>query len=660
MAEVDHSELKEIQAAIAKQNFAGALEALEELLAESPEHGDALYFKAVCLRYLREYPRAGQVLEQLLECYPQNGRGHQELAHWYRDQGRLDQALQAYNRACQLNPALTASFKARLQILRKQGRSEEATRVYNQLQQLETLPEPLIAVTDLLYQGKLLRAEDLCRGFLARYPHHVEAMRLLAEIGVRLGIMDDAEFLLESAVEFEPENVAVRMDYVQVLRKRQRFEKALTEARRLLDLGPSNPQYQSLYAIVSMQGGDYAEALRYFDRILEGVPGDPATHTSKGHALKTMGDFNAAVDSYRQAYIHKPDHGEAFYSLSNLKTYRFTEHELARMQELEQSERVAANDRIHVYFALGKAYEDAADYAKAFGYYASGNRLKKVESRYEADQMSADLVAQKTVCTSTLFESKRGMGCELPDPIFIVGLPRAGSTLLEQILSSHSQVDGTLELPNILSLSHRLRRAGRQSDERRGYPDVLQDLTADELQEYGEQYLRDTRIHRQGAPMFTDKMPNNFRHIGLIRLILPNAKIIDARREPMACCFSGFKQLFAEGQEFSYDLTDIGRYYRDYVDLMSHWDAVLPDFVLRVQHESVVADLESEVRRILDFCGLAFEDACLRYFETQRNIRTPSSEQVRQPIFTDSMEQWHHFEPWLGPLKSALQEAHNE
>jgi tetratricopeptide (TPR) repeat protein len=660
MAEVEHSELKEIQAAIAKQNFAGALEALEELLAESPEHGDALYFKAVCLRYLREYQQARRVLDRLLECFPQNGRGHQELGHWYRDQGRLDQALQAYNRACQLNPALAASFKARLQILRKLGRSEEATRVYNQLQQLETLPEPLIAVTDLLYQGKLLRAEDLCRSFLARYPHHVEAMRLLAEIGVRLGIMDDAEFLLESAVEFDPENVSVRMDYVQVLRKQQRFEKALLQARHLLELGPSNPQYQSLYAIVSMQGGDYAEALRYFDRILEGVPGDPATHTSKGHALKTMGDFDAAVDSYRQAYIHKPDHGEAFYSLSNLKTYRFTADELARMQELEQSERVAANDRIHVYFALGKAHEDAADYARSFGYYASGNRLKKAESRYEADQMSADLAAQKTVCTRALFEDKRGMGCGLSDPIFIVGLPRAGSTLLEQILSSHSQVDGTLELPNILSLSHRLRRAGRQSDERRGYPNVLQDLTADELQEYGEHYLRDTRIHRQGAPMFTDKMPNNFRHIGLIKLILPNAKIIDARREPMACCFSGFKQLFAEGQEFSYDLTDIGRYYRDYVDLMSHWDTVLPDFVLRVQHEDVVADLESEVRRILDFCGLPFEDACLRYFETERNIRTPSSEQVRQPIFTDSIEQWQHFEPWLGPLKSALHEAHNE
>ena len=290
MAEATQTELDDVQAAMAERNFAGALRALDELLEQSPEHGDALYFKAVCLRYLQRFAEAGEVLDALLQSYPNNGRAYQELGHWYRDQGRTEDALTAYTQACQQNPALAAAFNARVQILRKLGRDGEAARVYNQLQHLQRLPKPLVAVMDLMHQGKLLKAEDLCRKFLKKFPRHVEAMRLLADLGVRLGVLDDAEFLLESAVEFEPDNAAVRMDYVQVLRKRQRFEQALAEARNLLDMGPANPQYQSIYAVVSMQTGDFDEALRYFDAILDRVPGDPATLTSKGHALKTRGD----------------------------------------------------------------------------------------------------------------------------------------------------------------------------------------------------------------------------------------------------------------------------------------------------------------------------------------------------------------------------------
>jgi len=311
---------------------------------------------------------------------------------------------------------------------------------------------------------------------------------------------------------------------------------------------------------------------------------------------------------------------------------------------------------VYLCFALGKAYEDRADYEKSFVYYARGNQLKKVQSRYDAERMHEEFEAQKEICTMELFERNADAGDPAPDPIFILGLPRAGSTLLEQILSSHSQVDGTLELPNILSLSQRLRRRRKEGGADAGiagYPAGLPELNAEELTSFGREYLADTRIHRQQAPFFIDKMPNNFRHIGLIKLILPNAKIIDARRQPMACCFSGFKQLFAEGQEFTYSLEDIGRYYRGYIDLMDHWDSVLPGHVLRVMHEDVVDDLEGQVRRMLDFCRLPFEPACLRYYETERNVRTPSSEQVRQPIFRDSVEQWRHYEPWLGPLQTA-------
>jgi len=293
------------------------------------------------------------------------------------------------------------------------------------------------------------------------------------------------------------------------------------------------------------------------------------------------------------------------------------------------------------------------DYATAFDYYSRGNRLKRAQSRYDAGQMSDDLRAQRDACSAELFAAHSGAGCEAPDPIFVVGLPRAGSTLIEQILSSHSRIDGTLELPNILSLSQRLRRRGRQAGGT-PYPALLAELSPEELEEFGEEFIRDTQIHRQGAPLFIDKMPNNFRHIGLIRLILPNAKIIDARRSAMACCFSGYKQLFAEGQEFTYDLADIGQYYRDYVELMDHWHCVLPGYVLTVRHEDVVRDLETEVRRMLDFCGLPFEEACLEFHRTDRNVRTPSSEQVRQPIYTSGLEQWRNFEPWLDPLKAAL------
>lgn len=654
MAEATQRELDEVQAAMAAREFDKALRLLDEVLDASPDHGDALYFKAVCLRYLKKFTEAEAALTLLLDRFPSNGRGHQERGHWFRDQQRLEDALGAYTQACQHNPALVASFKARVAILRHLSREAEAVQVFNQWRHLEQLPKPLLAVMDLIHQGKLLRAEDLCRNFLAKAPRDVEAMRLLADIGVRLGVMDDAEFLLESAVTFAPDNLAARVDYVQVLRRRQRFEQALEQSRVLLTQGPENPQFQSMYAVISMQAGDYEEALRYFDLILERLPGDAGTLTSKGHALKTRGDFDAAVYSYQQAYGAKPDHGEAYYSLSNLKTYRFTEDELTRMHALTTDQRMGASDRIYLDFALGKAYEDQGNYQRAFEFYRAGNRLKKIESKYDATQMHADLGAQARVCTREFFAERRGHGNAAPDPIFIVGLPRAGSTLLEQILSSHSQVDGTLELPNILSLSHRLRRMARHEPNTLGYPEVLRDLAPEQLKEFGDEFLSDTQIHRQGAPFFIDKMPNNFRHIGLIKLILPNAKIIDARRDPMACCFSGYKQLFAEGQEFSYDLEDIGRYYRDYVALMTHWDAALPDEVLLVKHEEVVEDLEGQVRRMLAYCGLPFEEACLRYYETERNVRTPSSEQVRQPIFTDSIEQWRHFEPWLGPLKDAL------
>jgi tetratricopeptide (TPR) repeat protein len=642
--------LAAVRGQIAAGRLDAALDALDKLLEGDPDNVDLLYTRAVALRYASRFDEARVVIDQVKLLSPNHGRAHQEEGHLERALGNDTAALACYGRALQLNPALEASCRAQLELLRKGGHTREAIRVQAVLERLQALPESLLIATDLIAQGRFGAAERLCRDFLQAHPRHVEGMRLLADIALRLGVLEDAEFLLESAVAFEPDNIQVRIDYVQVLRKRQRFAKALEQAQYLRDLAPDNPQFVSLFAIESLQTGAYDTALAAFDQVLKQVPGDAATLTSKGHALKTFGRTPEAVQAYQAAITRHPLHGEAYHALANLKTYRFDAQELERMHEVEDDRNLGFMDRVYLCFALGKAHEDLGEFETSFRYYERGNSLKRAQSGYSAERMHEDLVAQHRVCTRAFFDARRDWGHPAPDPVFIVGLPRAGSTLLEQILSSHSRIDGTMELPNVLSLSQRLRRQRRLG----GYPNALERLSSEEIRGFGEAYIEDTRIHRSGADFFIDKMPNNFRHIGLIRLMLPNARIIDSRRNAMACCFSGFKQLFAEGQEFTYSLQDIGRYYRDYVELMEHWERALPGHVLRVMHEDVVEDLERQVRRILECLQLPFEDACLRYYETERSVRTPSSEQVRQPIFSDSVEQWRHYEPWLGTLKTAL------
>jgi tetratricopeptide (TPR) repeat protein len=623
------------------------------VLEAEPDHADALYMKAASLRYLKRYEDALAVIDQLRSAAPEFGRGLQEEGHLHRALGDLDRALLCYQAAVRANPGLSAAWMAQADILQSKTMLAEAQAARAQAERIKRLPKQLQAATHHLYENRLLKAEGLCRTWLQSHPQDIEAMRLLAEVGNRLGVLDDAEFLLESAVEFAPDDMAVRIDYIRILRKRQKYEMALEQAEALHAREPNNPVFTSQLAIERMQTGDYDGALALFDAVLEQVPGDPATLTSRGHALKTWGKSDEAVESYRAAVAATPAHGDAWYALANLKTYQFTNLEFDVMREAEAAPGQTLQNRINLCFSLGKALEDREEYPASFEYYERGNALKKLQTRYTAEQMDAEFAAQKEFCTAELFERQGGKGDPSPDPIFIVGLPRAGSTLLEQILASHSQVDGTLELPNIIALSQHLRGRDKLSDRTR-YPRVLHELEANQLAELGKRYIDETAIHRKGAPFFTDKMPNNFRHIGLIKLILPNAKIIDARRDPMGCCFSGFKQLFAEGQEFTYGLEEIGRYYRGYVELMDHFDAVLPGQILRVIYEDVVADTEAQVRRILDYCGLPFEQACVDFHKTKREVRTASSEQVRQPINTKGLEAWKPFQPWLDPLKDAL------
>ena len=645
--------LRQAQEQLKAGKLAVTIQTAQDVLAASPENIDALYIIAVAQRYQKQYSLARNMLLRLRKIAPEFGRAYQEEGHNYIHERKTSAAIHAYSKAVQLNPALISSWKSLLDLHSDEGNIEAARIAKRQHSRLSQLPGELVSVASHIHEKAIYKAERLCRDFLKKNPHHTEAMRLLADIGVKLHIYDDAEFLLESCLEFEPDNRIARYDYVNVLLKRQKYEIALEQARILRDLEPDNIAFLSLYANACVTVGRQDEAVGIYTRLLERAPNKHSIYLSRGHCLKTIGKVDESISSYRQSYHEKPNFGDAFWSLANLKTYRFTDEELQIAETSEQAEDTLLNDRFHLCFALGKAYEDRGDFNKSFMHYERGNALKKEQLRYNADQSEKELKIYKEICTPAVLQREEGSGCPAPDPIFIVGLPRAGSTLLEQILSSHSQVDGTFELPNMMAIAHRLN--GRQfvnKDAR--YPKILPKLPLEKLQALGDEYIRGTSIHRGKAPYFTDKMPNNFRHIGLISIILPNAKIIDARRHSMGCCFSGFKQLFAEGQDYTYGLEEIGRYYKNYVELMDHWDEVLPGKVLRVQYEDVVADLEGEVRRILDYCELPFETSCIDFYKAERAVRTPSSEQVRQPIYQSGIDQWKNYEEYLGPLVKAL------
>ncbi len=634
--------------------FADAIDVCNGILDQETDHRDALYALAVAQRFSNDVAASLATLDHLIGLAPSYGRAWQERGHCLRDLGRNEEAFAAYQSAITHNGALAASWRMLSELHRAAGRGAQADFAGSQFGYLSALPAELQSVASFIQEGRISKAETLCRAFLQREGHHVEGMRLLAEIGLRFNAYDEAEFLLESAKELEPDNVSAHYDYAKILRKRQKFEQSLAEAIELRAKEPGNPEFEMLYANENLAVGNFDEAMDTYRALLEAMPDNPGINLTYGHALKTVGRQDEAIAAYQRAYQVRRDCGDAFWSLANLKTYRFSDAELAQMSEQESSPAVALSDRYHLCFALGKALEDRGDYQDSFGCYERGNRLKREELKYDPQRLEDEMQRQRAHVSADLLDHFKGAGYPAADPIFIVGLPRAGSTLLEQILASHSQVEGTMELPNILALSHRLDHRKMRSEEPE-YPANLDELTADELTEFGAAFIRDTRIYRkQGTPFFIDKMPNNFRHIGLIHMILPNAKIIDARREAMSCCFSGFKQLFAEGQEFTYGLEEIGRYYSDYVKLMDHWDTVLPGKILRVRYEEVVADLETQVRRLLDFCGLPFEEACVNFHETERAVRTASSEQVRQPIFKSGVDQWENFSPYLDPLRKIL------
>ncbi|MCE5233919.1 MAG: sulfotransferase [Mizugakiibacter sp.] len=635
-------------------NPALAAEQATEILAVAAGHPVALRLLAAARAAQGDVLGALGILEPLAGAQPNWALAHLDLGLALGLSGRGQEAIDALRRAVALKPDLPQAWRALGDHLMAAGEHADADAAYANHVRHSTRDPRLLAAATALVENRIPEAEALLREHLKQAPTDVAAIRMLAEVAARLGRNEDALNLLARCLELAPSFHAARLNYALVLHRNNQPEQSLAEVERLLAVDPAHPGYRNLKAVVLCRIGDYEPAIRIYADLLEHYPRNPKVWMSYGHALKTAGHTQRAIAAYRRSLQLEPSFGEVWWSLANLKTFRFDADDLATMRRQLARTDLGDDDRLHLEFAIGKALEDAGEYEPSFRHYAQGNAIRRAQLHYSADDTRARVRHIRERYTREFFAARAGAGSQARDPIFIVGLPRAGSTLIEQILASHSQVEGTMELPEVTSITRALREQGGV-DSDMPYHDALAALDADALRALGERYLAHTRIQRKtSAPLFIDKMPNNFMHVGLIHLMLPNAKIIDARRHPLACCFSGFKQHFARGQSFSYSLEDLGRYYRDYVALMAHFDTVLPGRIHRVFYERMVEDTEGEVRRLLGYCGLPFEESCLRFFENARPVRTASSEQVRRPIYREGVDHWQHYAPWLAPLQSAL------
>lgn len=631
-----------------------AVEQLGEILKVAEGQPAALQLLAAALSIQGDLPGALDILVPLARSQPNWAMVQFDLGLALGRAGRGQEAINVLRRAVALKPDLPQAWRVLGDHLMAAGQQDAADAAYASHVRYSTHDPRLLEAAVALVEHRIPVAEALLREHLKQVPTDVAAIRMFAEVAVRLGRNEDALNLLARCLELAPSFDAARQNYALVLHRSNQPEQALVEIERLLAAEPGHLGCRNLKAAVLCRIGDYETAIRIYADLLEHYPRHAKVWVSYGHALKTAGHGDRAIDAYRHSLELEPSFGEVWWSLANLKTYRFSTDDLAAMRRQLARTDLSEDDRLHLEFAVGKALEDAGEYESSFRHYAQGNAIRRTQLHYSADDTHARVQHIREHYTRDFFAARAGAGSVACDPIFIVGLPRAGSTLIEQILSSHSQVEGTMELPEVTSITRLLRRQG-EADSVMPYHGALAALDADALRALGERYLAHTRIQRKtAAPLFIDKMPNNFLHIGLIHLMLPNARIIDARRHPLAGGFSVFKQHFARGQNFSYGLEDIGRYYRDYVALMAHFDAVLPGRIHRVVYEHLVENTEAEVRRLLGYCGLPFEASCLRFFQNPRPVRTASSEQVRQPIYREGLDHWRHYAAWLGPLELAL------
>jgi tetratricopeptide (TPR) repeat protein len=636
-----------------------AQEQAEEILKQIPGQPVARLVLALARRALDTPQSALALLRALVADHPAYAAALIELGLMLRDIGQDAEALEALQRGVALDSGSAAAWMALADLLGRTGDEEAAQVAFSHYIRCSTRQPQLQRAAAALIDNRLAEAESLLRARVRANPNDVTALRMLAEIAARLRRYADAEVLLRHCIRLAPSFVPARQNLALVLHRQNKSTDALAEIGRCLEAEPGHIGHLNVKAAVLSALGEGEAAVQLYRQVLHRCPNQAKIWMSYGHVLKTVGLEQESIAAYSRSIELAPLLGESHWSLANLKTYRFARAEVEAMRVALAAKDLGAHERFHFHFALGKALEDAGDFADSFAHYAEGNRLRRLEIHYDGEALAARMERSRALFSAEFIRSRAKVGCPAPDPIFIVGLPRSGSTLLEQILSSHSQVEGTMELPEILAMARRLAHDSGEGEDLSAsgasYPDVLATLTPEEWRRLGEEYLERTRIYRKSArPFFIDKMPNNFWHLGLIMLALPSAKIIDARRHPLACCFSGFKQHFALGQHYTYRLEDLGRYYRDYAEFMAHFDRVAPGRIHRVIYERLVDDLELEVRRLLEYCELPFEAGCLEFYRNDRAVRTASSEQVRRPLFRDSIDQWRHFEPWLGPLKEAL------
>ena len=631
-----------------------AVEQAREILNAVPNYPPAQLLLIRGERYCGHPAVALELIDKLLPLQSRWAAAHFEHSLLLAIMGRGDEVISALRTTVTLKPKHTEAWRLLADHLMAVGDSSGADEAYTRHIQSSVSDPQLQQAASAMIENDIPRAEFLLKAQLKKAPTDVPAIRMLAEVAVRCGNNDDAEKLLERCLDLAPSFTAARFNYATLLHRLNKSSQALIEIEKLLLVSPNNPSYRNLIAVILSRIGDYERSSSIYAQLLDEYPTNAKIWLSYGHVLKTEGRQQECIEAYRQSIQRNPSFGEAYWSLANLKTYRFSKQDMSAMQLQIRSEKLTDEDRVQFEFALGKAAEDVADYELSFEHYNKGNNLHREGIRYDANGNTARTERLKGKFTAEFLKNRAGSGHETAAPIFIVGMPRSGSTLLEQILASHSLVEGTTELPDIISMALEMSAEG-DTNESTQYSNILATKSHQELRELGAQYLERTRVHRKtDSPFFIDKMPNNFLHIGMIHLILPNAKIIDARRHPLGCCLSNFKQYYARGQNFSYSLSDIGRYYHDYVELMAHFDTVLPGRIHRVIYEQTVEDTEAQVRKLLSYCQLDFEPACLRFFETQRGVRTASSEQVRQPIYRQGMEQWANYEPWLQPLKDSL------
>ena len=626
-----------------------AAELCERSLETFPGDANFLCLSARANLVLKHFDEAKKQAEQAITLFPDFALAHETIGDVFLVGGEGARAQAAYETAMRLDPA-RPGIDAKIERAETLERSIDQRR--KRIAMRRVYDAEIRKAQELERNGEAEAAEKIYRDVLTKDPEHVEAARLLAGIAMLHKRYRDAEIFLKKAVEIAPDYARAWVDLVTAQRELHRFDDALLSARQLLRITPEASEAYVVLAGVEAAAGNHDEAIQAYRKALDIKPDRIGAMTGLAHNLKTVGATAEAVATYRRVIEARPDHAEAFWSLANLKTFRFDDAEVEAMETLLRDGGLPDESRAQLHNALGLEFEGRKDYDRAFGHFARCNEARRPLETYDPVDTESTCSRLVEMFTPAFIEQNRGVEDQAVTPILIVGLPRSGSTLIEQILASHSMVDGTHELGD---LSRAVQSVRRMSKRRARFPEALAGSTIDEWREIGRKYLETTEVFRAGAPYFIDKNPNNFVYTGILKLALPNAKVIDARRHPLDSCLGSFKQLFASGQPFTYDVTELGEYYLQYQRLMDHWHAVLPGFVLDVQYENVVADLETEVRRILDFCGLPFEEACLRFHETERAVKTASSEQVRRPIYASSVNLWRNYEDHLGELVHILE-----